>query len=178
MKGEEVTDRFGDKPIHINGLDPARVHQADRRQLGRRHGAEDGRRDSRRGRRAEHQPSELRLGDLRRRARGRCSARDCSRSSTAIRPSTTSAAAACPVSKKCGIACCRAARCSTASPWTMRITSSGRRTRRAPRPGQGWVYVRVAAARIARARRGARARRLLFVDRRRAAVDRRDRDRV
>jgi hypothetical protein len=24
MKGEEVTDRFGDKPIHVNGLDPAR----------------------------------------------------------------------------------------------------------------------------------------------------------
>lgn len=23
MKGEEVTDRFGDKPIHVNGLDPA-----------------------------------------------------------------------------------------------------------------------------------------------------------
>ena len=22
MRGEEVTDRFGDKPIHINGLDP------------------------------------------------------------------------------------------------------------------------------------------------------------
>lgn len=25
MKGEEVTDRFGDKPIHVNGLDPATV---------------------------------------------------------------------------------------------------------------------------------------------------------
>jgi hypothetical protein len=24
VKGEEVTDRFGDKPVHINGLDPAR----------------------------------------------------------------------------------------------------------------------------------------------------------
>jgi len=24
IKGEEVTDRFGDKPIHINGLDPSR----------------------------------------------------------------------------------------------------------------------------------------------------------
>ena len=23
IKGEEVTDRFGDKPIHVNGLDPA-----------------------------------------------------------------------------------------------------------------------------------------------------------
>ena len=42
----------------------------------------------------------------------------------------------------------------------------------APRPGQGWVYVRVASARIARARRGARARRFLFVHRRRAAVGR------
>ena len=42
----------------------------------------------------------------------------------------------------------------------------------APRPGQGWVYVRAAAARAARARRSARARRFLFVDRRRAAVGR------
>ena len=25
MKGEEVTDRFGDKPIHINGLDVRRA---------------------------------------------------------------------------------------------------------------------------------------------------------
>ena len=25
MKGEEVTDRLGDKPIHVNGLDPARL---------------------------------------------------------------------------------------------------------------------------------------------------------
>ena len=111
---------------------------------------------------------ELRLGDFRRRTARSCSARSCSRSSTAIRPSTTWAAAACPVSKRCGIGCCRAARCSTASRWTMRITSSGRRTR--PRRGRGRVGSTCdAAARIARARRGARARRFLFVHRRRAA---------
>ena len=66
MKGEEVTDRFGDKPIHVNGFAPDVVHQAARRQLGRQHGAEHGRRDSQARRRAEHQPSELRLGDHRR----------------------------------------------------------------------------------------------------------------
>ena len=35
MKGEEVTDRFGNKPMHVNGLCAERVHQAARRQLGR-----------------------------------------------------------------------------------------------------------------------------------------------
>ena len=43
-----------------------------------------------------------------------------------------------------------------------------------PRPGTGWVYVRSATARAARPRRGARARRLLFVHRRRAAIGRVD----
>ena len=66
MKGEEVTDRFGDKPIHVNGFDadtfikpPGGNSVVDMVQ-----NMVDAIRAARR--RAEHQPSELRLGHLRR----------------------------------------------------------------------------------------------------------------
>ena len=130
MKGEEVTDRFEDKPVHVNGFAPnafikptggSSVLDMAQRMIDAIRGA---------GAVPSVNHPEFRLGDLRGRTRCSSSARDCSRCSTAIRPSTTWAAAACPGSKRCGIACSRAARCSTASPWTMRITSSGRRTRR------------------------------------------------
>ena len=66
IKGEEVTDRFGEKPIHVNGLAPNSFIKPPGGTLRRQHGAEHGRRDSPGWRRAEHQPSELRLGDHRR----------------------------------------------------------------------------------------------------------------
>ena len=65
IRGEEVTSRSGDKPIHVNGLDVERRVEPPRAVLRRRGPAARGRRDPKRIGRAAHQPSELRVGDHR-----------------------------------------------------------------------------------------------------------------
>ncbi len=164
VKGEEVSDTFGRKPLHVNGLDVSgsrprsgsSVVDVVRRNVDA----------TPRQRHSPHQPSQLRLGDQRRRIAtgGRTS---CSRSTTVIMRSTTSAAAASPAWKKSGIACSRAAKCCTASRTMMRTCSSSRATRTSPaRPRMGVRPGRAAGAPADC--RGARARRLLRVHRRRA----------
>ena len=48
MKGEEVTDRFGDKPVHLNGFAPTSFIKPPGGNFGAGHGAEDDRCHSRR----------------------------------------------------------------------------------------------------------------------------------
>ena len=174
MKGEEVTDQFGTKPIHINGFAPERLHQADGRQLGARHGAEDGRCDSRgaRGARASTTP----ISD------GRFRLMNCCRyERTRLfeifngHPTVNNFGGG-------GVP-------GLEEVWD-RMLSSGKLLygiavddahyfkrpddRSAPRPGQGWVHVRAPRLESRALLGGARARRLLFLDRRRAAVADRD----
>ena len=85
IKGEEVTDRFGEKPIHVNGLDPASFIKppGGSSVVAMVQNMIDAIRDG--ARRAQRQSPELRLGDLRRTSSASCSAPGCSKCSTAIR---------------------------------------------------------------------------------------------
>ena len=143
MKGEEVIRSLRRR---------AAPHQRPRRRLTRRAaGRHVGRRcvtaqrgrHSPRQRRSTHQSPELRMGDLRSSNWGRSATIDCSKSSMAIRRSTTSAAAACPDSKRPGTRFSRAERCFTGLPSTTRIRSSNREIRTCPdRAGAGSWYAR------------------------------------
>ena len=66
IRGEEVTDGFGGKPLHVNGLNARSPGDAAGRRVDRRDAAARRRRDSARRRRAAHQSPELPLGDHRR----------------------------------------------------------------------------------------------------------------